>query len=268
MDPTDEQRAAIESDHPKILVTAGAGSGKTQVILARIQRLVERDKDPLGIAVVTYTNAAARVIEERLGDGVKLGHLGTLHSFCVRHLDAHGGWPSGVRVMDEEEAAELRVRLAKEAALDAADPLASRLYRRDCLAYGRLDYDMLLEVTLDSLRDRNVSRRRWRDLIVDEFQDAARIDYQIYKAAHARNLFLVCDPMQAIFGFRGGDVRQIDELRDSAAWERHELTLTFRCGQAICDGANRLASHSKMAVAQPESRAKILSGQRAVPRQP
>jgi DNA helicase-2/ATP-dependent DNA helicase PcrA len=280
--PTEAQRGAIESDHSRILAVAGAGSGKTWTMIHRLRRLLDGGCSPRDIAVVTYTNAAARVIEDRLRgrhvwgdhyfrDGsldevwtcdkcglnsstavdepcpkniVALGHLGTLHSFCVRHLDTHGEWPTGVRVMDEDESRAEIVGTAKRIALKPTDPITERTYRRDCYAHGVFDYDLLLEAALNLLIDKNMPRRSWRHLFVDEYQDAAEIDATIYQSMSVANRYFTGDPMQAIFGFRGGDVRQIEKLVASPDWEKHELTVNFRSGRQICEAATRLASKS------------------------
>ena len=65
---TASQREAIESDHNNILVLAGPGSGKTQVTVERIRRLIEQGVNPARIVAITFTNAAARELEERLED--------------------------------------------------------------------------------------------------------------------------------------------------------------------------------------------------------
>ena len=65
--PTKEQKRAIESDNAKILVSASAGTGKTTVMINRIVRLLKEEKaKPEDLLVITFTNAAAAEMEERL----------------------------------------------------------------------------------------------------------------------------------------------------------------------------------------------------------
>lgn len=85
----------------------------------------------------------------------------------------------------------------------------------------------------------------WKHLLVDEFQDAARIDLDIYDVIDAESRFFVGDPDQAIFGWRGGDISGIMKLAADDDWEKILLEGNFRSGPEICAAAQRLIEHDQ-----------------------
>src|SRR5258708_4408641 len=104
---TERQNEAIVSTAPLIIVGAGPGSGKTKTLCARVQRLVGDGIHPDKIALISFTNAAAREIEARLDRAediqnnagnswkvvkpkLRVGYCGTLHGFALRTLKAYG----------------------------------------------------------------------------------------------------------------------------------------------------------------------------------
>ena len=66
IDATPSQRAAIESRGSAVLVSAGAGSGKTRVLTERLLRYIEDGKDIDGFLVITFTRAAAAELRGRI----------------------------------------------------------------------------------------------------------------------------------------------------------------------------------------------------------
>lgn len=127
---TAAQLRAIESTASSILCVAGPGSGKTTVLTERIARIVRDGERPDHILAITYTNAAARNLEERLivyadlGTGdileksrIRCGFAGTLHGFCLRMLRLHGaclGFGAGTAIIDEAASRELMEQKRKQ----------------------------------------------------------------------------------------------------------------------------------------------------------
>ena len=105
-----EQRAAVEHDGGPLLVIAGAGSGKTRVLTARVARLIERGTPPDRILSFTFTNRAAREMRERLqsvvGEGAGRLWVGTFHATGVRVLRREAGTlglPATFAIYDRED---------------------------------------------------------------------------------------------------------------------------------------------------------------------
>ena len=91
----DAQRAAVEALDGPVLMLAGAGTGKTRALTARIAHLIHTGRArPNEILAVTFTNKAAREMKDRVGrllggaiEGMQW--LGTFHSVCVKLLRRH-----------------------------------------------------------------------------------------------------------------------------------------------------------------------------------
>ena len=78
---SEQQRQIVEAQESKVLVASCAGSGKTRCLVSRYQYLIKNGEDPSKIVMITFTNAAADEISERLGrpKGV---FIGTIHSYA------------------------------------------------------------------------------------------------------------------------------------------------------------------------------------------
>lgn len=93
----EQQAQAVLSRSKRILVFAGAGSGKTKILTTRISHLVEQGLEPYSILAVTFTNKASAEMKERIikivgeGKGIEQMWCGTFHSICSRILRVNGG---------------------------------------------------------------------------------------------------------------------------------------------------------------------------------
>ncbi|WP_138468463.1 ATP-dependent helicase [Poseidonocella sp. HB161398] len=118
------QRQAVETLDGPVLMLAGAGTGKTRALTARIAHLLTTGSArPNEILAVTFTNKAAREMKERVGS--LLGHavegmpwLGTFHAICVKLLRRHAelvGLKSNFTILDTDD----QIRLMKQVILAA-----------------------------------------------------------------------------------------------------------------------------------------------------
>jgi len=119
------QREAVTAPPGHILVLAGAGSGKTRVLVHRIAYLSEIERvDPWRILAVTFTNKAASEMRSRAesllgGDGRSLW-AGTFHGICHRMLRqhaSHAGLPLNFQVLDQDDQLRVIKRVMKDLGL-------------------------------------------------------------------------------------------------------------------------------------------------------
>lgn len=85
MELNDMQKVVVTTDESKVLVISAAASGKTAVLTARLKYLLDKGEDPSKIVCITFTNAAAAVLRERIGNYPSL-FIGTVHSYCNKLL--------------------------------------------------------------------------------------------------------------------------------------------------------------------------------------
>ena len=267
-DLDDDQRDAVRTAGPAAVI-AGPGSGKTRTLTRRIAWLVrERSCPPERIAAVTFTQRAAREMAERLedllGEHAAAVRVGTFHRLAI-------GWTAGLTgagpplVVDEAEslgllrdvlarsrpggaqARDLRDRISRWKAHglrpgDLADEAlagAYAAYQQHLEACGARDYDDLLLDLLELLRDEAVCRRAAAEqdhLLVDEFQDVNAVQYELVRrlAGSGEGLFVIGDPDQAIYGFRGADPGFFARLgQDFPDLRAHRLDRNYRSAPGV-----------------------------------
>jgi DNA helicase-2/ATP-dependent DNA helicase PcrA len=120
-----EQLAAVEHGDGPLMVLAGAGTGKTRVLVHRIAHLVDTGADPRRILAVTFTNKAAGEMRTRLrgllGSRADAMWIGTFHATCARILRKHGeavGLTRSFVIFDDDDQIRLIEKLLKETGLD------------------------------------------------------------------------------------------------------------------------------------------------------
>ncbi|MDF1709427.1 MAG: UvrD-helicase domain-containing protein, partial [Paracoccaceae bacterium] len=113
------QRSAVEAMDGPVLMLAGAGTGKTKALMARIALLIESGRaSPRHILAVTFTNKAAREMKNRLARTPftlpePVSWMGTFHSLCARLLRENAelvGLKSNFTILDTDD----QIRLLKQ----------------------------------------------------------------------------------------------------------------------------------------------------------
>lgn len=266
----ERQRQAVEAFDRRIAVIAGPGTGKTKTLTARIRYLIERRKvKPSEITAVTFTNLAAKEMKDRLAGMMGKRsllhlHIGTFHALCMESLEACGKDICIAREAEQKEYAQEICRkyglsvqpgkfleavsawktkdrtMSEEIPVQALEDYSGLLRDR-----GRCDFDDLL---LDALsffegtehRTQSDAGNKFTYLLVDEFQDISPLQYRLIKAWNkcGKELFVIGDPDQSIYGFRGADAdcfRRI--IEDFPETKVITLTENYRSTGNILSGA-------------------------------
>ncbi len=291
-----QREAVLHGDGP-LLVLAGAGSGKTRVIVNRIARLVrEQGVLPWHILAVTFTNKAAGEMRSRLSTLLGLAAqelwVQTFHAFGARFLRreaARAGLPPAFAIYDTDDQLRLMKRLFAEARLDEDDQLTPRkilwridawkneattpsqvkvphqdlsgtaardLYQKYQAALARagaVDFGDLLVRPLRMLEEDEGLRARWagrfRHVLVDEFQDTNPVQYRLLRhlTGPARNICVVGDDDQAIYRWRGAEVRNILGFDgDYSGCRVVKLERNYRSTRTILDAAHAVISKARV----------------------
>jgi DNA helicase-2/ATP-dependent DNA helicase PcrA len=145
----------------------------------------------------------------------------------------------------------------QEMYLQSADPLTEKVahiyeeYRKELRKANALDFDDLLLETVRLLKSsaevRDRYQRRYRYLLIDEYQDTNRPQYELIKllAGSEHNVCVVGDEDQSIYSWRGADIRNILEFeRDFPAARVVRLEENYRSTQNILEAASAVVSHN------------------------
>src|SRR3954468_16642410 len=135
-DLNDAQREAVTAIDGPLLILAGAGTGKTRVITARVAYLIAQGVDPSSILAVTFTNKAATEMRERLARMIdpaaaKQVTMSTFHALCLRILRAgidRLGYKNNFGIYDEgDQMGLIKKLITRTAAKDEKlDPNAAK----------------------------------------------------------------------------------------------------------------------------------------------
>ncbi len=282
------QREAVEYPAGPLLVLAGAGSGKTRVLTARIAHLItQHGVAAQRIFAVTFTNKAAGEMRTRiaqlLGADPRGLWIGTFHSLSARLLRREApllGFGPNFTIYDADDSEALVKRLLEARQLSpkaypprtvhgvissaknrmltpeelgarADTPLvkvAADIFAEVGPALKQanaMDFDDLLLHPLALFREHPERLAYWQDrfqhVLVDEFQDTNAAQYLLVKQLAKRhgNLCVVGDDDQAIYGWRGADVRHMLAFQnDFPGTKLVRLEQNYRSTQVILDAAN------------------------------
>ena len=289
----DAQCQAVAAPLGRQLVLAGAGSGKTRVLVHRIAFLIQfLNASPYSILSVTFTNKAAaemrQRIEQMLGQSPAGMWVGTFHGLAHRILRAHwqeAGLSENFQILDSDDQQRLVKRVIRELGLDEQrwpakqaqwfingqkdeglrpkniQPggdlfLATMLkiyqaYEDACARTGVIDFAELLLRALDLWRDKPDLlahyQKRFRHILVDEFQDTNAVQYAWLRflAKGGESLMVVGDDDQSIYGWRGAKIENIQQFSsDFPDTQLIRLEQNYRSTAGILKAANALIANN------------------------
>jgi uncharacterized protein (TIGR00375 family) len=262
----EQHLAAIHAVGPAMVI-AGPGTGKTRVFTMRIAHLIkDAGISPGNILAVTFTNKASGEISSRLEN--LLGktvtdqlNIGTFHATGLRILTENpeaAGRRAGFAIINDAERKNIlnehfgvkatdteKISLYKNGALNLLPDddliIACNAYNHFLKQANLFDFDDLVaEVNLlfeHHPEILEVYRERFRYLLVDEFQDVNPAQYTFLKHLcnpETRNIFVIGDPNQSIYGFRGASPRFIDRFyRDYKPVTTYKLSTSYRCSDVV-----------------------------------
>lgn len=264
LDP--QQMAAVKSEANKIIVVAGAGSGKTRVLTERVRDLIENGVDPSTIVCITYTNAAAQEMKERLANVQNIGDvfIGTIHSFANKvyansgnnytimnddvSLDLHRevlkpekgylhlSFDRYLKYLDMEQAYTLgkveEVEVQRFLMPSERDDLkrASAEIREICKRRNIIGFDKLLQLAKEYYASigGNIAH-----LLCDEYQDVGPLEDKFVTELAADNEFLIGDDWQAIYGFKGSNVEIFKAKIKNPKYTVFKLEHNYRNSEAV-----------------------------------
>ena len=288
-----KQQEAVEATEGRVKVVAGAGSGKTLVLVHRYAYLVnELGIDPDNILCMTFTNKAATEMKNRIGRLTETSNVNdfvcTIHGFCVKFIRKEGyriGLPKNFSILDEEDDKMLAIQVMDECGIDRSKETVKKFLKD--IAIGKnmspyisdlwigkpenissysesfykyvmkqlksfsLDFNDLIHLTIYILQNFEEARLYWQDklnyIMIDEAQDCNNKEWFIVEtlAAAYKNLFIVGDPDQCIYEWRGA---MPNYFVDIEADKLIILDENYRSTPNILNVANSIIVHNKMRI--------------------
>ncbi len=267
-----EQLHAVNSNSDRILCLAGAGGGKTTVMVDRISRLVNTGVSPNSILALTFTNAAAAEMKSRYeakNVGKVVPEFRTFHAFCysimckdaaIRNALGYTTPPdiasdAQEKSIQEQAKAQCKITMSKEK-LTSRENLTRDEQRQTELYDKAVNRLMLMNgiITFDSLNSKIAElfaqdhpatkpyKLQYKYIATDEFQDTDGHQIKFLNSFPDTNFFFVGDTLQNLYSFRGTSNEYIKALANSDSWEVIKLFTNYRSTNQICEFANKFSA--------------------------
>jgi len=246
------------------IVSASPGTGKTKTLVARAQKKLGTLPKHKKLALITYTNAAADEISDRLNAESNEAFIGTIHRFCLEFILRPFGWiyhwnkprvvafgdlqtflqenqqiQLGENPIDELNKLKKTVdgNLDLSVEWDNGSPIkdVAELYYAFLESKKAIDFNEILYRSYKLISENEFIRQslanKFYEIAIDEFQDTNIFQYEIFKAIGACNrctFFIVGDEKQRIYAFAGAIENAFELASADFGSEIHLLDTTYR----------------------------------------
>ncbi len=237
----EKQKKVVYTNERFLFLLAGAGSGKTRVLIERINHLLSTGVCPGDILAITFTHKASIEMKERLRRGDVDVH--TFHQYALRVLKSYSNYTH--KILDEpingfEQKDILDISIYKNHLYQTRKPKAYDIYEKYLNYNGLKDFDDLL-IDLYHMLQRNKQIKKYQYIFIDEFQDTNDLQYKILKILIDKNtkVLAVGDPDQSIYKFRGANLKIIEAYIKDYHARVEILDINYRSSPDIINMANR-----------------------------
>jgi superfamily I DNA/RNA helicase len=277
MELTKDQLRAIQSKSKLLFVNAGPGSGKTKTLIERIAYLVSTGVEPSKILAITFTNKAAKVMQERLAEKKIRGvTASTMHSLAVRLMTQAGETFSiydgddslaiikrlakAKKIVDKNEIYEIveEIALLKDNQISAIS--CSSKHREIYLEYENELYTNSAVDFADLINNLVVKTRitlAWSHVLVDEAQDLSNAQiivvrnlYDNLSKRENATVTLVGDIDQSVYEWRNAKPQLIRNFVEKSA-EIIPLGINFRSTRSVVHYSKKLIGNNKNRIDKP-----------------
>lgn len=238
---SDEQLRAINTISTHTAVIAGAGTGKTSVLIERLKKIIESGVSKSDILAITFTKKAANEMKERLNiDEVQIL---TFDAFCYALVkDTHSiNMFTSSKEFSKQELLSFNIYDANYKT--EKKPKGYSKYREYKIRHKLYDFNDIEYLALKIIKQQGIS---YKYILVDEFQDTNNLQYEIFASLinNNTNTFIVGDPDQSIYKFRGANNKLINRYIDKFKAEVNILTNNYRSSRNIITYANMSISNN------------------------
>lgn len=265
------QRDAVLFKDGHLLIVAGPGTGKTHTLMSRTACLTKGLRNGQKVLAVTFTNKAAEEMRQRLQSRFPVVNsrvdVETFHSFALkllRRFRGVAGVPQDFRIASTEDVEcllmpfwgssvkkDLKERVNRVALwkikCEGEAPQEVQEYQRILRDAGMFDFDDLILECLRLFQDApetiKAVREEYPYLCADEYQDINRLQHEFLKVliGDSGRLTAIGDPCQAIYGFRGSDVRYFETfVQDFSPATVFRLSENYRSASQLLQASGQV----------------------------